>query len=81
MKLSLTVNIEHFPKEISAFDALIFHRNESEKHNVLMVVAKGWRDNPETGEEDWFEELTCDEFDSEDFLLDFQEATFQLWMR
>ena len=46
-----------------------------------MVAASGWRCDPEPGEEDWFEELTADEFEDEDFLEAFAEADIQLWPR
>jgi hypothetical protein len=81
MKLSINIGVLEFPIQVSAIEALNFFRHETAKHDVLMVVAAGWRENPEMGEEDWFEELTADEFEDEDFLDQFQTALLQLWMR
>ena len=66
---------------VSAIEAWNFYRHETDKHEVLMVMAAYWRENPEPDEEDWFEELGSDEFDLEDFLDEFSDATFELWMR
>jgi hypothetical protein len=75
-------NLElRFPMSITPAQALSFHQNHPELHDLLMVMAADWRTNPEPGEEDWFEELTADEFDTEDFLTDFSEARLQLWLR
>ena len=52
--------VERFPRRISITEALDFHQNQQHLHDVLMVVAAGWRSNPEAGEEDWFEELCPD---------------------
>ncbi|HZY62693.1 MAG TPA: hypothetical protein VFE38_09215 [Edaphobacter sp.] len=73
--------IERLPRRISIKEALDFHENQQHLHDVLMVVAAGWRSNIEAGEEDWFEELGAEEFEAEDFLEDFAEAKFQLWVR
>jgi hypothetical protein len=81
MKVSLRTNIWKFPILLSPIEALNFYRHELEKHGILMVVAAEWRENPETGEEHWFEELTPDEFEDEGFLDEFSTATIQLWMR
>jgi hypothetical protein len=80
MKLLLEKKVMTFPIQLTAIEALNFYRHESSKHEFLMVVAAGWREEPELGEEDWFEELGPDEFD-EDFLNNFDGATIQLWMR
>ena len=75
-------NIElRFPMSVTPAQALSFHQNHPELYDLLMVMAADWRTNPEPGEEDWFEELTADEFDTEDFLTDFSEARLQLWLR
>ena len=81
MRLSLNVMVLEFPIRVSAIEALNFYRHEIAKHDVLMVMAAGWRENPEPGEEDWFEELGADEFEVEDFLDEFSDATFELWVR
>ena len=81
MKLSLNINVLEFPIRVSAVEALNFYRYEAEKHDILMVVAANWRENPEPGEEDWFEELGPDEFEVNDFLDEFSGATFELWVR
>lgn len=81
MKLIVEIKVQRFPKGISTEEALNFHRMEVRKHNILMVMAAHWRECPEQGEEDWFEELTADELDDEDFIEDFRTATLQLWMR
>lgn len=81
MKITLETKIIQFPKRISLEEALDFYRNQAGKHDIIMVAAAGWRVNPEPGEENWFEELTADEFEDEDFLEDFAEADLQLWMR
>ena len=81
MKLLFQTKVLRFPKRISAKEALDFYRHESAKHDILMVAASGWRCDPEPAEEDWFEELTADEFEDEDFLEVFAEADIQLWPR
>jgi len=81
MKITLETKIIQFPKRISLEEALDFYRNQAGKHDILMVMAGGWRVNPEPCEEDWFEELTADEFEDEDFLEDFAEAAIQLCVR
>jgi hypothetical protein len=73
--------VERFPQRISITEALDFHQNQQHLHDVLMVVAAGWRSNSEAEEEDWFEELCPDELEDEDFLDDFADAQFQLWVR
>lgn len=72
---------ERFPKRISITEAFNFYQNQRHLHEGLVVVAVGWRSNPEHGEEDWYEELGQDEFEAEDFLEDFADAKFQLWLR
>jgi hypothetical protein len=75
-------NIElRFPMSVTPAQALSFHQNHAELHDLLMVMAADWLTNPEPGEEDWFLELTPDEFDDEDFLIHFAEARLQLWLR
>jgi hypothetical protein len=70
-----------FPRAISPEEALHFYLREPQMHDLLMVVAADWLTNPESGEEDWFLELTEDELGSEDFLEDFREARLQFWAR
>jgi len=75
-------NIElRFPMSVTPAQALSFHRDHAELHDLLMVMAADWLTNPEPGEEDWFLELTQDEFDDEDFLTNFSEARMELWLR
>ena len=75
-------NIElRFPMSVTPAQALSFHRDHAELHDLLMVMAADWHTNPEPGEEGWFEELTSDEFQDEDFLSDFADARMQLWLR
>ncbi len=75
-------NIElRFPMSVTPAQALSFHQNHPELYDLLMVMAADWRTNPESGEGDWFEELTSDEFDDEDFQIHFAEARLQLWLR
>jgi len=81
MKLSFETKVIRFPKHISAIEALNFFRHQTGKHDVLVVMAADWRENPEPSEESWFEELTADEFEDEEFLDEFAEANIQLWMR
>ena len=70
-----------FPMSLTPAQALNFHLNHIDLHDLLMVMATDWRVNPEPGEEDWFEELTADEFEDEDFIADFSDARLQLWVR
>jgi hypothetical protein len=81
MKVSFSSGVVKFPIQLSPIEALNFYRHEPEKHDVLMVMAANWRQCPEPGEEDWFEELGPDEFEDEDFLDEFATATLQLWMK
>lgn len=81
MKVILCTEVIKFPKRISAREALDFYEYEAEMHDILMVMAAHWRENPEPGEEDWFEELGVDDFEVEDFLEEFSEATLELWAR
>lgn len=68
------------PLRISASEAILFHYVLQPAHPQLMVMAAHWRTNVVHGEEDWFEELTADELESESFLADFAEAQLQLWL-
>ena len=81
MKLIVDLKTELYPRRIDINEALYFHRRLVERHKVIMVMARYWRIKPIQGEEDWYEELTADELDDEDFLNDFANAEFQLWMR
>ena len=81
MKIIIRTAIARFPKRISPTEAINFYRYEPEKHQVLMVMAAHWRITPEPGEEDWFEELTADEFEDEDFLETFADADVKLFVR
>ena len=75
-------NIElRFPMSVTPAQALSFHLDHAELHDLLMVMAADWLAYPEPGEEDWFLELTPDELDDEDFLGNFAEAQLQLWLR
>jgi hypothetical protein len=70
-----------FPMTVTTEQALRFHRDHAQLHDLLMVMGADWLTNPEPGEEDWFLELTQDEFDDEDFMEQFAEARLQLWLR
>ena len=81
MKLLFDMKVQRLPMRISVFDALHFHYSEQSKHDILCVMAAYWRIDVMEGEEDWYEELTADEFEDEDFLEDFAKAEFLLCMR
>jgi hypothetical protein len=81
MKQVIQTRIERFPKRISIQEALHFYTYQSHLHDILMVMATGWLTNPEPREEFWFLELGPDEFEEEDFLEDFADADFEIWVR
>ena len=70
-----------FPLKISIYDALRFHNQQRGKPQNLLVMARYWRTNVMDAEEDWYEELTADELEDENFLQEFADAEFQLWLR
>ena len=69
--------------QLTPLEALDFYFLQADLHDDFMVVAAAWRLNPEPGEEDWFEELTADEFEQEkeEYLEQFKNAAFQIWSR
>jgi hypothetical protein len=81
MKFVFEAKVLKFPKRISIDEALDFYRNHKAKHKILMIMAAEWRVCSEPGEEDWFEELTSDEFEDEEFIEDFRDAQFLLCVR
>jgi len=81
MKVILNTNVLRFPLAISAEEAMRFYKYQADKHEVLMVMAANWREIEEPGEEGWFEELGPDEFEGEDFFIEFSAARLELWPR
>lgn len=79
--MNITISPGQTVIPVTAEQALYFHHRLGHLHHMYMVMAANWRTNELDAESGWFEELTADELESEDFLDDFAEATLQLWSR
>jgi hypothetical protein len=79
MYVSIKINAFILPRRIFATEAFELYRRGF-IDEIFLLMAKDWRVDQLNENED-YEELTPDELDDEDFLIDFAEATLELWAK